>query len=258
MATLRLTFLDLYTHVSEFLGIGSSPTGTNLTKVKAIVNRAYRQFLSPIDTRVNKPHTWSWLKKQATLLTVADKWQYALPDDFGYLTSDFHYDDEVGYGPIVKRSADFIWNQRKDITSSDYPMAYAVVPSMHDKDTGTAWDVWFYPPPNGAYLLRYAYMIQPQKLESDTDYPLGGVFAAEALLELCLAVAEQQDDDMQTTHHTELANDMLQKLVVMDTIDAADSVGFLVNLAPGLFGRFAELRNLRSSVADADVYADDR
>jgi hypothetical protein len=48
---LQLTFSDIYTKVSEFLGLGSSPTGTDLTKVKDLTYRGYRRFLLPKNVR---------------------------------------------------------------------------------------------------------------------------------------------------------------------------------------------------------------
>jgi hypothetical protein len=54
----------------------------------------------------------------------------------------------------------------------------------------------FYPIPNGAYSFAYAYKLNPPKLENDTDIPIGAIEVAETLMQMCLAAAELQEDEV--------------------------------------------------------------
>ena len=146
MAELTLAFSDYYTHVSEFLGLGSSPAGTNLTKVKDIVYRGYRRFLYPTvrDPRTGKkaPHHWSFLQRYYSIVTEANKWKYALPEDFGRILTDPEFSANKGYNTLMKRNSEFILKQRNTLDYSSYPWYYAINNSEYDVEIGTTWEMW--------------------------------------------------------------------------------------------------------------------
>lgn len=234
MASLRLDFQSLYNKVSDFLGTGSSPTGTPLANAKALVNRAYRQLLFPVDA-TGKKHTWSFLKKYTALNTSSEKWKYQLPADFGYMLDTFHFDDQDGYPPMTKVDPGYILQQRNYSDTESYPRVYAIVPVKQDIEIGTYYELWLWPEPSTAFLLHYGYVIQPQKLEESTDVPLGGPEAHEVLMEMSMAVAETEKDDTIGIHN-QLAEVALQKLIVSDkTITAPDSVGMMRDSGRGKF-----------------------
>lgn len=224
MATLDLQFSDYYTKVSEFLGHGSSPTGTNLTKVKEIVYRGYRKFLYPIHPGTSRRHVWSWLKKQGTIQLISGQWQYALPSDFGSILRDMHYGTNNVYRPLEKVSRDMILKLRTRVDHSSWPKWYSVVPTNFSKEVGQKWDVWVYETPNEVQTLYYTYQIDVKKPENDTDQMVGGQQASEALLECCLAIAELQEDD-QLGIHNQVAQQMLDRLILHDTVDLPDTLG---------------------------------
>jgi hypothetical protein len=257
MADLSYQFSDLYSQVSDFLGTGSSPTGTPLTDAKAIVNRAYRRYVWPADMRTGKLHVWSWLKQPKTLQTESSKWKYALPTDFSRMVDYPVFDDSKGYEPLNKVSREQLMQARVDSISSGYPWCFAVVPAMPSIKLPSSWEMWLYPNPDGAYLLKFVYLVRPQKLENATDYPLtGGPEGGEALMEMCIAVAEQQEDDAPGPH-TEIATGLLQDLVRNDTGDASDSLGRLSQNV-SLSERLAAGRDLMTETIEANVYADER
>jgi len=226
MARLTLSYEDIYKKVSEFLGLGSSPTGTNLTKVKDIVARGYRQFLYPIDQRDGELHEWNFLRQYWTLNTTGSKWRYALPVDFADVLTDFHFDSGTGYPHLRKRSAEQIKEMRAGSTSLAYPEFYAITPSKYDLEIGTVYELWMYPTPNQAYTLATFYRIDPLKPESTTDLLVGGIRATEAILESCLSIAEIQEDDVAGLH-TQLADSLIQKLIVADKVTTTDYIGNL-------------------------------
>jgi hypothetical protein len=216
MARLTLSYEDVYKKVSEFIGYGSSPAGTNLTDVKDITARGLRQFLYPIDQRSGNPHHWSFLDQYLTLRTVADQWKYALPLDFSDLLTDIVFDTGEWLPPLKKRNAMKIKDMRSVSDTSGWPQYYAIVPSKYDLDTGSFYELWLYPKPSKVYVLSTFYRIDPLKPSTTTDLMVGGISATEAILESCLAVAEHWSDDMATTHHTTKAAELIQTLIRFD------------------------------------------
>jgi len=238
MAKLALTYADIYTQISNFLGftdIGTAPTGTDLTTCKAVVDRGLRQFLYPIDMKYGTPHRWSFLEQYWSFNTIGDKWKYALPADFSELLTDFSHDDSQALRPLAKRSAQQIKKMRSITTTSGWPIYYAIVPLKYDIEIGTVYELWLYPNPSQAYTFSTFYRPDPIQLSATTDLVIGGISAIEAILESCLGVAEHQIDDNVTNHHQQKAEELIQKLIRFDSgkVDT-DVVG---NLYTGrLFG----------------------
>lgn len=256
MATLELTFSDYYQRVSDFLGLGTSPTGSNLTKVKDIVYRGYRQFLYPSisDPRTGKTrrHTWSFLKQLASLVTSDGKWRYSLPTDFGRMITDPAFSKDDAYEPLKKVRKDAILNMRVDSDSKGYPFRYAIAPLKYDLEIGTVWEIWLYETPDQAYVLNYFYLINPPKPTSDTDFLIGGIECNEAILESCLSVAESQEEDASSTHHTQLAAKLLRELIEADTIDTPNTLGRMT--CPRDISKWNRERDILTNFQDSNLY----
>lgn len=224
MADLRLSFEDCYKKVSEFLGLGSSPAGTDLTNCKNVVHRAYRRFIYPINAQNGKMHTWSFLVKHTILNTKNSEWVYSLPQDFNRMVSHFRHEKDSGYPEMQPITMEKIHQMRAGVESTNYPHFYAIRAGRYIKEIGSTYEVVFFETPNANYYLNYAYVFGPPKLSATTDVFVGGDFASEAILENCLAVAEQEYDDVAALH-TQLAEKLTQQLIQSDTATVADSVG---------------------------------
>jgi len=257
MSKLTLSYSDLYTTVSNFLGLtdsGTAPTGQDLIDCKDIVARGLRQFLYPIDIRYGTPHHWSFLEQYWSFSTVADKWKYALPMDFSDLLMGFSFDDSKALPPLKKRSGQQIKEMRSISDTSGWPMYFAVVPSKYDLATGTTYELWLYPTPSQAYTLSTFYRIDPLRPSGTTDLAVGGISATEAILESCLAIAETQKDDNTSTHHQAEAKRLIQTLIIFDSGKTAS--GLIGNLYENKFYKLDEDTLLVQDIDfDRDVYA---
>lgn len=229
MAKLTVTYSDLYTKVSEFLGLGSSPTGTDLTKVKDLVKRGYRKYLYPVDATTGDIYHWSFVKQFYTVQIVSGKWKYLLPEDFSDMICAPSFADDTTYPPLIKVSPEQIKEIRSMSTTNGFPKNYALAPFKYDNQTGTRYEFWVDPIPDGTYPISFWYRIDPDAPSDDSDLLVGGIRGVEALIECCLSKAEQQEDD-KTGMHTSLANEALQELIRTDIKDTSD---FLGNLAHG-------------------------
>jgi len=250
MARLVLTYSDLYQRVSDFLSWGTSPTGDTLTKVKDIVARGYRQFLYPVDMRTNMAHQWNFLQAYYSLQLSSTKYKYAVPHNFSDIISMPIFSADSGYAPPMKTSGEQILNMRSNFDLSGAPEYFAIVPSTFDNEIGTAYEMWFYPTPDASYNISYFYLMDPLKPSSDSDFVVGGIRACEAILESCLAIAEQQEDDT-IGIHTQLAESLIQKLIIADTMTNSDYFG---NLYSDRYDRIP--RRSWDHVNDALIYPD--
>ena len=222
MARLTLTYSEIYTLVSQFLGEGDTAS----TATKALVARGYRQFLYPIDNQTGELYCWSFVKQLYTINTVSGKYKYELPLDFSDLLDVPHFDDEQGYNELTKIGPEQIIELRTASISSGYPTYFALAPFKYDNKIGTYYEMWLDPVPDGVYMLKFFYRIDPLKPEATTDLLVGGIRATEAILETCLAVAEKFQDEVTGIHTAESAR-LIQELIRSDVQDTSDFLGNL-------------------------------
>ena len=230
MARMTLSYQNLYDEVSHFLGLtsrGTTPTGADLTLCKELVDRGIRQFLYPLDMQTGQPHEWEFLKVYWDFTTVSGQWKYALPIDFSDLYSTLYFDTDSANPLLVKRSAEQILDMRTGGGISGYPEYFAITTSRYGAEVGSLYELWLYPTPGQVDTLSGFYRADPVQLAATTDLVVGGIRAIEAILESCLAVAEHQEDDMTSSHHTAKAAELIQKLIKFDTVTASDKIGNL-------------------------------
>lgn len=220
MASLKTTMNDLLLRVAAYLGVSADgvtlPTGDDLTLVKDIVARGYRRFLYPVDLSNGREHNWTFLQQYHTVELAADTWKYALPEDFSEILTDPVFGDDELYLPLQKLTAEHILDMRAGWERSYAPAYYAIVSAGGSLETGNVDELWVYPSPDTDYQIRFWYRRDPLKPDSTDDFLVGGVKASEAILENCLAVAEQQEDG-RIGIHTQLADTLTQKLIQIDS-----------------------------------------
>lgn len=253
MASLSWTFENIYTKVSEFLGLGSSPTGTNLTKVKEIVYRGYLKFLFPVHPIKKSAYVWQCLKRQGTFNTKADEWVYPLPAAAFDILGDLVGDPTESMIPVVTNAAmEKIVALRSLDDSSSTPSVYAVRYGPFDPVVGQRKELLLYPTPNEVYTYQYWYTFLPDRPANTTDYFIGGPAESECILECCLAVAEQQEDE-RIDVHSRLAADKIAELIMHDQAKAPDSVGINVDRSAYHMSAF-DFKQWRAPASAMSVY----
>lgn len=249
MAMLQLQFDEVYKKVSEFLGWGGSPAGTDLTNAKKVVDRGYSRFLHPINAQTGKVHTWSFLIKHTVLNTTSGEWLYSLPSDFGRMATPFVHEKDSGYPPMQPATVDRIQQMRAGVDSTSFPHFYAIKTGPYVKEIGTTYEVVFFEIPNSNYSLNYAYVFRVPQLVNATDLFVGGDFASEVILENCLAVAELEYDDTIGIHSQE-ADRLTQQLIQSDVVTVAGSVG--KNIDTGV--RYVDFRRPLPLTTNESIY----
>jgi hypothetical protein len=232
LASLKLTFSDVYTRVSEFLGLGSSPTGTDLTRVKNIVHSAYRRFLSPVDPVTGNAYVWSFRHKFTQLETKSGQWVYEMPDDYGYLVNGLTLIEGENYPNPEPRSAQQIYAMRTAQTNTTgYVRYYGVKAGDYSPELGQVYEWVVWPEPDAVYNYYFTYVLTPPKLANDTDMFIGDVLASECIQEIAMAVAEQQEDDV-IGIHTQNSITLLNQMIAEDKKRAPQNLG--LNLDPSV------------------------
>jgi hypothetical protein len=225
--SLRLTYIDHATKVHNFTVGPGTPTGDDLTHAQDIVFRASRRFLYPVSFVTKQTHTWSWLVTEATLQLEANKDEYLLPADFESLHRPFMYTMNTGrYGSITKTSMSKLMQEKSFNTINSWPLLCSIFHETVNKAVDQHKKVMFWPIPSGVYQLNYSYICEPPKPTVSTDIFLGDCMTDEALLQVCLAVAEQQDDEI-IGIQSQLADQLVQALILKDSSDAPETVGYV-------------------------------
>jgi hypothetical protein len=252
MAQLGWTFSDVWTKVSEFLGTGSSPTGTALSRAKDITYRGYLSFLFPVRSDTGEVHVWSFLKKQSTIVTQSGTWKYALPTDYRELVGSIEYEESSMYNTIEQRPLSALRNMRALGQVSAGPSWCSVAWGRYSPSTGQQRELCFYPTPDQAYRLKYTYVFDPPKPTNDTDVFVGGPVESEVVLQCALAVAEFQEDNTLGTQN-QRATALIERLMRKDEQQSPDSVGIVSDRGLHVISPYA-LRHLWVPTGTVTVY----
>lgn len=202
-STLTLTWDDLKEEVGFFLGYGSDSTAWSTsqeTEIERIVQTGYRRVLYPFAVQGVVGHKWSFLHPSATLDTVDEDYDYDLPDDFGGMNGDFHYDADECRTSIRRIPLATLLDMRSTNDYDGYPNFFAIRFKSSDGTTGQRQEALFYPTPDAVYTLHYAYNAYQGVLSDEAPYPLGGMQMSEVYKESCLAAAEARNDDAPGVH----------------------------------------------------------
>jgi len=242
MAQMTWTFSDVYTKVSEFLGLGPSPSGSDLTKVRDLTYRGYMMFLNPVRRDTGEVHVWSFLKKQATIVTKSGEYRYPLPRDYDRLVGPVEFAEDEGYPPIELVPFKTLRHHRASCSTESYPNECSVVWGRYAPDTGQQREIHFYPTPDSSYVLDYTYVLTPPKVVNDSDYFVGGATESETILQCALAVAEFQEDETIGPQNAK-AREMLESLMLKDEQNAPDTAGILrdsglITVSPYMYRQF--------------------
>jgi hypothetical protein len=223
---MKWNFQDVYSKVSSYLGTGLIPTGDDLISAKDIVFRGYMKFLLPINPRDSEIYIWSYLKQPWKLHLETDKWEYNLPEDFERFERRLEYDVEERSAHLIKTSEQSIMSSRNKLEFRSYPEVYALRVGKFDPKVGSSKELIVYPTPTARSVINGSYVMTPPKPEDDADLFIGGVLESEAILQCCLGVAENEQDEVIGVQ-TQKAVDMVQALIRKDMGAAADTVGMV-------------------------------
>lgn len=231
MSSLALTLEEIQNTLCYAAGFGSSYASASSSN-QALVDGWIKSGLR--DVYFVPGHTWSFLRPNRTLTTVASQWEYDLPDDFGGMCGDrITFAADKPYRPILVVGESQIRQMRSAHGGTGVPMHAAIRARGWDGATPQGWELLLHPAPDAAYVLTYRYNVEPLLLESGKRiYPPGGAWCAEMILEACMSKMEQRIEDAPGQHNA-LFRQKLAECIQMDRERfGARSVGLMTD--PGV------------------------
>lgn len=212
MANLNLTYKQVWVKISEYLGMGSSPTGDDLTKVKDLAIRGYKKFLNPIDLSNGLTYKWSFLNRTSTMSTQTSVDTYKLPVGFSGFVLPFTCISPLSWNPTEK-PLEFIYLQKSMTTGEGYPRYFAVKTGDYDTIASQQNEVIFSPTPSSVINYYYTYIFTPPPPVEDDDVFIGNELMSEVILQCALATAELYENDGITGESTGLHAKESEKLL---------------------------------------------
>lgn len=228
---LTITKAYLKRLIGQAIGAGPHPgtwSHTESQKVKLALETGLRKFYSPPILPGDKySHNWSFLKKSYSLTLVEDQFVYDLPEGFAMLSTDeiLHEPGTAQmYPPIPLMSEREIMRRNQQILTAGRPQAAAYRPKSPDQN-GTRFELLLWPTPDSEYVLNIRYTINPGMISEEAALPYGNQSASQAIVEACLAAAEEQGGSQGL--HSKLFMEALAAAVSQDRkVNSPDTLGF--------------------------------
>ncbi len=227
MASMKWTFADAYTKVGEFLGLDLT-NSEDVATSKDVVYRGYMKFLLPVSPKDEEIYIWSYLRQPWKLQFETDKWEYPLPLDFERFFRRLQYEDRQNETTLTEVSEKMIMASKNVLEHGAFPTAYAMRTAKYNPKVGSSKELIVYPTPTARSVINTSYVMTPEKPTADTDFFIGGPLESEVILQCCIAIAENQEDE-KIGVETQKAIEMIQALIRKDKGTAPDTVGEVVD-----------------------------
>lgn len=189
-------YRDFETDLAVHLGYTADPDNWTIpesAELKREINKAYRYILYPSKIPgMSMPHTWSWMRRQTTITTVASQETYTLPSDFGAMNSEkMQCESESGWLEVQRTSFQDIRRRKMSTAYEGQPFLFAVTWAAPVGGLVQRQEITFYPTPDDAKTLYYEFSVLANALSPTSPYPLGGPRVSQLMVEACKAVGEE-------------------------------------------------------------------
>lgn len=159
----------------------------------------------------------------ASEFTLA-RWRFDLDDDFGGVEGSITYIAPDNYRHPIKTVHEsdirLLLDDRYRSYTDSYPQFASVFVRAHDQTTPQTWKLVLYPPASQRLVLHYRYRSQPNAIDADNPYPLGGSMHSELITEAVLAEAEIRLNTVTREHEARYA-ERLQAAIRLDSDQGA-------------------------------------
>lgn len=246
-STLSLTYNDLAAEVGTFLGWGQGNTPPYVDpawstfqqqRIDSCVRSGLRNFYFPTPDPNGPVYDWSFLKPTTTLTISQQSATMPMPDDFGGFEGEITIVTTAGifwFGIQLVSEGQVREAYSRGPTFTGRPLMASLQPLKGTSATaGQRWQLYVYPLPDQAYTFQFQYYVLADYLNTAFPYALGGMSHAETVLESCLAVAEQREDDMAGVH-TQNFQQRLMASIAADRRNKPQMLGYNRDRSDGPF-----------------------
>lgn len=216
---------QLESEVGDNLGFGMGPLGGDPEWSTRDAIRIRSAVQSGLRTFYFSGHAWSFMRQTKELLLPEGATTVALPQDFGGVDGQTRMlvKDSSGQGRMV---LDFegigTVNMALQVspTLTGWPRRIAQRPTKNGRD-----ELVVAPIADQDYTLTFEYQVTPDYVVSELQpYVYGGVEHHEAILALCLASSELNNDN-QLGPYSAKAQELLQRAIKMDRMKQPQKLG---------------------------------
>lgn len=232
-STLSLALTDLRKEVGWYwLGerTAANWSADELTQIDDIINSGLRQFYHPPPGGIVPiGHKWSFMEPTTTLSTVAGTDDYTLSANFGGMIGSMTYAASDNRWVAVERIGESqlrLLRQRENGTAQSSPVKMAVRAKSSDGSNGQRFELMLWPNPDKVYTLSYRYHALPSKLTVADPYPLGGEAHAETIMESCLAIAEERQENNAGIHTAKFMQRLQASIAYDRMVNTPDYAGY--------------------------------
>lgn len=183
--------------VGRHMGVTAHPatwTSKQAEEVNEAIRGGLRRFYTPAVLPGEKyAHEWSFLRPKTSLQTEADVWEYSLPEDYAFMDGPMTYDpgEATLYAPVRLVSEQQVRSKHQLYEYTARPEIAAVRVKHDAGQSGTRWEIIFWPTPDAEYSLHYRYRTNPGLLSCGVSIPAGGMPHAQTIIESCLLSADE-------------------------------------------------------------------
>ena len=224
-STLTRDYDDVEVAVARFLNLpaigDAARTAAQTTRIDEHVQSGYMRFLYPEDG-----YQWSFMSPTDSFSTVADDFDYDLPDNFLSMVGDMTVSDDGSWWPISERAEETIRDFRSQGQTTGRPVYYAVRAVTFVETTGQRYEMLLWPTPDQVYTIERKFNVLPDKAVTSTaPHFLGGMPHSRTIREACLAEAEAAEHDTQGLHEARFRQ-LLRASISVDTRLKPITLGF--------------------------------
>lgn len=171
-------------------------------ELASIVVAGVQQFYMPppLDTS-GKNHDWSFFHPVGSLDTVADTSAYDLPSDFAAIEGPLTFDAREAFHVVPVVGEGRVRQAQQHGPPAGKPQIAAVRPKSSNGGTAAvAYEMVMAPTPDAVYALSFRYTVIPPDIGAVKTVPYGNSLYPQAIVESCLAVAENRMEDRGQVH----------------------------------------------------------
>ncbi len=239
-STLTLTYVELRETIARFLQYSRTPADWSTeqaAEINAALDAGYRRFL-----RAGDGHAWSFLNTTTTLTTVADQSENELPDNFGWMGSQFlTYPPTTAFPAVRITNSTLILGKRQFSERTGRPVEAAIRIKTAVAASGTRWEIMWWPTPDAVYTPNLIYVVAPDAVDSG-ELPIGGMYHSETVKEACLAAAENLEEDEAGLHEGLFKERLAESIRLDRRYQSPRNLGSLPSMSAREGGHFHPIR----------------
>ena len=196
----------------------------------------------------------------ATTEWAINQQDYEMPDDFGFIEGVLTYDPNISpFSKVEVVGEALIRRHRQDRSAySARPRLVAIRPKLLTSAAaateGQRFEMMFWPTPDAAYTFTYTYVPLPDKISGSALYTYGGMAHTETLLEACLSVAEERENDEKGIHWNQFM-ERLAASIAYDRRSRPQKLGYNGDRSDDLAGPGRRPQNMSGVTYEGAYYA---